>query len=103
MPEPELSAEAAKVVERTLAADHRFWLEVINGEVERLRFNQGFEPIRIDLYPASQDFDGEISRTGSVAFLGETQIGHVKFQAAAQWDSDAAGRKVLRLSILKAK
>jgi hypothetical protein len=75
-------------------AQYNFWHKIISEEVERLRFNGGYEPVRIDLYPQDQ---------GEVAFLGETQIGHVKFQAVARWATDAGGRKVLRVSILKAK
>jgi hypothetical protein len=75
-------------------SEYNFWHKIITEEVERLRFNSGYEPISIDLYPQEQ---------GKVAFLGETQIGHVKFQAIARWVADAGGRKVLRVSMLKAK
>lgn len=93
MPEWDLSAEAALALERTMAADHQFWLDVINGEVERLRFNQGFEPIEVDLYPA-------IGKRGP-AFMGKTRVGHVHFRVEGKWQYDCRGNKILRVTILK--
>jgi hypothetical protein len=75
-------------------AEYKFWHKIISEEVERLRFNQGFEPVRIDLYPTGEN---------DFTFLGETLVGRTKFQAAAGWGFDREGRKVLRISILKAK
>jgi hypothetical protein len=74
-------------------AEYHFWHKIIAEEVERLRFNEGFEAVRIDLYPAKQ---------GKNAFLGETQVGHVRFKVSAQWSRDQQGRKMLHVDVLKA-
>jgi hypothetical protein len=88
------AAQAAQAEAEHWDAEYNFWHKIITEEVERLRFNGGYEPVRIDLYP---------TREGSIAFLGQTQIGHLKFEAVARWASDATGQKVLRLTMLKAK
>jgi hypothetical protein len=72
-------------------AQYGFWHRIITEEVERLRFNGGYEPITVDLYPWSEK-DGP-------AFLGRTQVGHVMFHASAFWARDKSGRKTLRLTI----
>jgi hypothetical protein len=75
-------------------AEYNFWHKIITEEVERLRFNDGFEPLSVDLYPIE-------TKTGP-AFIGKTQIGHARFRAAANWSFDSNGKKILRLHILKA-
>jgi hypothetical protein len=74
-------------------AEYNFWHRIITEEVERLRFNGGYEPITADLYPWS-DKDGP-------ALLGYTQIGHVKFRVTASWARDKSARKILRVQIKK--
>jgi hypothetical protein len=89
----DVSAEAARSIERTLAADYRFWRDIIQGESERLRFNHGYEPVVVDLYPAA--------RKGGPAFMGKTRIGHVHFRVEGAWQYDCRGNQVLRITILK--
>jgi hypothetical protein len=90
---PSALREATRDIERMVETDRRFWHDAIQEESERLRFNQGYEPISVDLYPWSEK-DGP-------AFLGRTQIGHVKFHAVASWVRDKSGRKTLRVQIHK--
>jgi hypothetical protein len=76
-------------------AEYNFWHRIIAEEVERLRFNDGFEPVRVDLYPLS-------SPTERLAYIGKTQIGRTVFNATGRWAFDSDGKKVLRLEVLKA-
>jgi hypothetical protein len=73
--------------------EYHFWHKIISEEVDRLRFNQGFEPVQIDLYPVDK---------GEFDFLGETLVGHLRFKASAKWTRDQKGRKILRINVLKA-
>jgi hypothetical protein len=86
MPEPTLQTDWNN--------EFNFWHKIISEEVERLRFNDGYEPIRIDLYDTGQ--------THGWAFVGKTRVGHVAFRAIGYWTYDSAGRKILRLAITKA-
>jgi hypothetical protein len=74
--------------------EYNFWHKIISEEVERLRFNEGYEPIRFDLYQTD---------LGGLAFIGKTQIGHAKFNVTAHWARDKASRRVLRVEVLKVK
>jgi hypothetical protein len=98
--------ETLKICERELArregeklywdSEFNFWHKIVAEEVARLRFNQGFEPVSINLYPCP---------TGSGApldFIGKTQIGRAHFNATGRWARDSAGKKVLRVELLKA-
>jgi len=69
------------------ADQYNFWHKILTEEVERLRFNQGLEPIDVDLYPTAK------------SFIGQTRIGHQCFRAKAFWCSDSHGTHVLRLQI----
>lgn len=71
-------------------AEYQFWHKIISEEVERLRFNEGYEPIRANLY-----------ETRAGLFMGKTQVGHVKFTVTGVWDYDKDGRKILKIEILK--
>jgi hypothetical protein len=75
-------------------AEYNFWHKIITEEVERLRFNGGYEPISIDLYPSQQK--------AAPDFQGKTQVGHVRFNVTADWARDSNGVKILRVRILKA-
>jgi hypothetical protein len=75
-------------------AEYHFWHRIISEEVERLRFNGGYEPVGVELYPTGA--------SDRLAFIGKTQIGHVAFNVTGRWARDAADRKVLRLEMLKA-
>jgi hypothetical protein len=76
------------------AAEYNFWHKIISEEVERLRFNGGYEPFCVELYAT-----GSADR---LAYIGKTQIGHVSFNVTGRWARDQAGKKVLRVEILKA-
>jgi hypothetical protein len=75
-------------------SEFAFWHKIISGDIERLRFNQGFEPITIELYPTGSG--------ASPAYLGKTQVGRSHFNVTGRWAQDSAGRKVLRVEVLKA-
>jgi hypothetical protein len=77
----------------TWLAEYNFWYKIITEEVERLRFNGGYEPISIDLYPSTYK--------AAPDFQGKTQVGHVRFNAVADWTTDPNGVKILRVRILK--
>jgi len=77
--------------ERHWQAEYEFWHKLITEEVERSRFNDGLEPIDIDLYP-----EGE-------RMSGSTRIGHTHFRARAFWCVNTHGKKVLRLQIRSEK
>jgi hypothetical protein len=68
-----------------------FWEKLITGEVERLRLNDGLEPISADLYP--------IEKPGRNIphFCGQTRIGHRKFKVLAFKVRDKDNRQVLRV------
>jgi hypothetical protein len=70
-----------------------FWEKLIAGEVERLRFNDGLEPLDVDLYP--------IRKPGKNTphFCGETLVGRRKFRALAFKLRDKDGNSVLRVQI----
>jgi len=76
-------------------AEYNFWHKIISEEVERLRWNQGFEPLLVELYPISS-----IGR-GGLAYIGKTQIGRTHFNVTGRWARDQAGKKVLRVEVLK--
>jgi hypothetical protein len=86
MPEPTLQTD--------WNSEYNFWHKIISEEVERLRFNGGYEPVDVDLY--------ETGETRGWAFTGKTQVGHVAFRATGTWSWDTQGRKVLSVRILKA-
>jgi hypothetical protein len=72
-------------------AEYKFWRRLISEEVERNRFNQGFEPVSIDLYPSEQKAAG---------FLGETQIGRRTFRAIGRWAFDSEGKRIVKLQLV---
>ncbi len=74
-------------------AEYNFWHKIISEEVERLRFNEGYEPVQVDLYPTTRKF--------GPAFMGKTQIGHVHFRVEGKWQFDSKGNKFLRITVLK--
>jgi hypothetical protein len=84
--------EAAHSIERGIETDRRYWHSRIQDESERLRFNQGYEPVSVDLYPS----------TRSSILQGQTQVGHARFNVTARWKRDKNEVKVLHLEILRA-
>lgn len=77
-------------------SEYAFWHKIITEEVERLRFNEGYEPIEVQLYPIERKAG---SPYGGVAYLGKTQIGHQQFCAVATEAFDENGIRILRLEI----
>jgi hypothetical protein len=74
-------------------AEYQFWHKIISEEVERMRFNGGYEPISVDLYPATKKF--------GPAFMGKTIVGHVHFRVEGKWHYDRDGNQILCVTILK--
>jgi hypothetical protein len=73
--------------------EYNFWHKIISEEVERLRFNEGYEPIRFDLYPTLEH---------KLAFIGKTRVGHANFKITAHWARDKQNVRLLRIEVLKA-
>jgi hypothetical protein len=73
-------------------AEYEFYRKIIADEVDRLRFNAGYEPIEVDLYPVT-------SQHAKMKFIGTCRIGRQGFRAVAFPASDAQGNKVLRVQI----
>jgi len=72
-------------------AEYEFYHRIITEEVDRLRFNQGYEPLEVDLYVThSKD---------TPAFLGITKIGRKAFRCTAHWAFDRAGKQVLKVKV----
>jgi hypothetical protein len=88
MPESTLAPEAHWL------AEYNFWHKIITEEVERLRFNGGYEPIYIDLYQSKQ--------RAAPDFQGKTQVGHARFNVTADWGLDSNEVNILRVRLLKA-
>jgi len=78
------------------ADQFNFWHKIISSEVDRLRFNDGLEPIDIDLYRAPKKYKADPD------YLGESRIGSNLFQAMAFYCRDAQGKEVLRIQIRSA-
>ena len=77
-------------------SQYTFWHKIIIEEVERLRFNEGYEPIEVHLYPVRRNAG---SPYGGVAYLGKTQIGHHQFQAIGTEAFDDNGVRMLTVEI----
>src|SRR4029077_1677213 len=85
--------EAARSIEQLIETDRAFWHSTIQDSTERLRFNGGYEPICVDLYPAQ--------RKSGPAFMGKTIVGHAPFMVEGKWQYDSDGNKILRVPILR--
>lgn len=75
-------------------AEYEFWTRIITEEVERLRFNQGFEPLKFNLYPNL----GKQKRL-EPDFTGIAQIGRRKFRVVARKTFDADGGAVIQVEV----
>lgn len=75
-------------------AEYQFWNRIISEEAERFRFNEGFEPLKFDLYPNL----GKKKRSEH-DFLGITQVGRRKFRVVARNTFDADGAAVIRVEV----
>jgi hypothetical protein len=68
-------------------AEYEFWNKIITGEVARLRWNGGFEPLECDLYRDGREW------------IGKTRICHRDFRVTATETFDGGGKRILRLAI----
>jgi hypothetical protein len=75
-------------------AEFQFWHKLITNEVERLRFNEGLEPVEVDLYPVPKTLSGF-----QPDFIGKTKIGRRTFRAIGKLSVDKEGKNVLRVQI----
>ena len=72
-------------------AEYEFYHRIIAEEVDRLRFNQGYESFEVDLYATHAK--------NRPAFLGITRIGRKTFRCIAHWAFDGAGKQVLKVKV----
>jgi hypothetical protein len=74
-------------------AEYEFWQKLIQSEVERLRFNRGYEPLEVELYPTG-------TRSPVLPdYVGRTRIGRQSFRALGFWCFNALGKEVLKVRI----
>lgn len=78
-------------------AQYEFWTKLISDEVARRRFNEGFEPVDVELYELKNPY-GEIKK-----FVGTTRICGRDFECTAYPGHEEAGNATLKLSIRVAK
>ena len=73
-------------------AEYEFYRKIIADEVDRLRFNAGYEPIEVDLYPVTSQY-------AKIKLIGTCRIGRQRFRAVAFPAGDHDGNEVLRVQI----
>ena len=73
-------------------AEYEFYRKIIADEVDRLRFNAGYEPIEVDLYPVTSQY-------AKIKLIGICRIGRQRFRAVAFPAGDHDGNEVLRVQI----
>ena len=76
-------------------AEYEFYRKIIADEVDRLRFNAGYEPIEVDLYQVS----ATSAKYAKIKFVGTCRIGRQRFRAVAFPAGDHDGNEVLRVQI----
>jgi hypothetical protein len=74
-------------------AEYNFYRKIILDEVERLRWNDGLEPIDVDLYEVKK------TRLSDPDLIGTCRLGHQNFVAIAFKTFDSKGKKILRLQL----
>jgi len=72
-------------------AEYEFYHKLIAEEVDRLRFNEGYEFFEVDLYATHS--------AKNPHFLGVTRIGRKRFRCSAHWSFDSAGKQILKLKV----
>lgn len=73
-------------------AEYDFWVRIISDEVARRRFNEGFEPIDIELFEAKDS-------RGRWRLIGKTRICGRDFAATLIETRSQEGQKIFKLSI----
>jgi hypothetical protein len=68
-------------------AEYEFFHKIILDEVDRLRFNNGFEPLSLELYETEQ------------GYIGVGKLGRRTVRASGFFCFDGQGRKILKLFI----
>jgi hypothetical protein len=68
-------------------AEYEFFHKIILDEVDRLRFNNGFEPLSLELYETDH------------GYIGTGYLGRRTVRAFGWFCFDSAGKKMLKLSI----
>jgi hypothetical protein len=68
-------------------AEYEFFHKIILDEVDRLRFNNGFEPLNLELYETDH------------GYVGSGKLGRRTVRALGWFSFDQNGRKILKLSI----
>ena len=83
----------AQAVDAYWQGEYQFFRKVILDEVERLRWNDGLEPIEVDLYPVT------VAGKSDPMFAGSMRIGSNHFAAIGTWVRDKEGTKILKVRI----
>ena len=68
-------------------AEYDFYRKIIEDEVARLRWNQGFEPLEAELYKSGR------------RWIGRTRICYRDFRVTATDSFDSRGRAILKVSV----
>ena len=74
-------------------AEYNFWHKIITEEVERLRWNAGYEPLELNLYEAAS------RKYSQPDFGAQTYVGRQLFYATAKWCFDQEGKKILKIKV----
>jgi len=85
--------DAIPLIPTDWLAQYEFFHKIITDQVERLRFNDGLEPLDVDLYAVVKKHRSEPD------YLGVTRIGTRAFHALARYCLDQQGKKILRVQI----
>lgn len=70
-------------------AQYEFWHKILTEEVERRRFNEGYEPIDITMY-----FDTQTNQ-----WMGKFRLGTKTFHALAWMSRDKLSKRIQRVQI----
>jgi len=92
MANPETDPECA-ASQAEWQAQYEFWHKIISEDVSRLRFNNGLEPLDVDLFQIVKKCKSDPD------YLGFTQIGPHKFEARAHSCFNKEGKEILRVQI----
>jgi len=88
-----LTPEQNATVEAHWQAEYEFFHKLLSEEVDRLRWNDGLEPVEVDLYPV------KVEDKSDPLFVGSMRIGSNHFAALGTWCRDGEGSRVLKVRI----